>query len=179
MLFVRIPVERVGVLIGPKGQTRKRIQEVLGVGLEVDSTSGEVVVTTEGLPHPENALKARDIVTAIGRGFSEDRALRLLEEEVYLEVMNIKEFAGKNRDRVKELAGRLIGTKGKTRRIIEDLTGADLSVFGHTVSIVGDLFQIGVARRATEMILKGSEHATVYRFLERQRAYLKIAEMGF
>ena len=32
---------------------------------------------------------------------------------------------------------------------------------------------------AVEMLLRGSEHKTVYRFLERKRASLKIAEMGF
>jgi rRNA processing protein Krr1/Pno1 len=29
------------------------------------------------------------------------------------------------------------------------------------------------------MVLSGSEHATVYRYLERKRATLKIMEMGF
>jgi rRNA processing protein Krr1/Pno1 len=29
------------------------------------------------------------------------------------------------------------------------------------------------------MVLSGSEHSTVYRYLERKRATLKIMEMGF
>ncbi len=73
----------------------------------------------------------------------------------------------------------MIGTRGKTRRIIEDLTGADMSVYGHTVSLIADDVQLPIAQEAVEMLLKGSEHATVYRFLERKRGELRIAEMGF
>ena len=33
--------------------------------------------------------------------------------------------------------------------------------------------------KAIDMLLRGSEHATVYRFLERSRGKLRILEMGF
>jgi ribosomal RNA assembly protein len=36
-----------------------------------------------------------------------------------------------------------------------------------------------VARRAVDMLLRGSEHSTVYRFLERSRPKLRVIEMGF
>jgi len=39
--------------------------------------------------------------------------------------------------------------------------------------------QMPVARTAVDMLLSGSEHATVYRYLERKRPELHIAEMGF
>jgi len=54
-----------------------------------------------------------------------------------------------------------------------------VSVYGHTVALIADELQLPIAQDAFEMLLKGSEHATVYRFLERKRAHLKIAEMGF
>jgi ribosomal RNA assembly protein len=62
---------------------------------------------------------------------------------------------------------------GKTRTIIEELTGTSVAVYGHTVGIIGTLEQAQVAREAIEMLIKGSMHATVYRFLHRKRRELK------
>jgi len=129
-------------------------------------------------PDPVMALKARDIVHAMARGFSEDRAFRLLDEDAYLEILDIKDFAH-SRNRVAQIRARLIGTRGKTRRIIEELTGVDVSVWGHTIALIGGTFEMVIARDAVIMLLRGSEHKTVYRFLERKRADLKAYQMGF
>ncbi len=177
-LYSRVPTDRIGVLIGPEGQTKRRLQEATGTSMEIDSQTGDVTIDEGRAPDPSLALKLRDVVTAIGRGFSEERAVRLLEPEVYLRIMDIKDFT-RSRGRVQELKGRLIGTKGKTRGIIEDLTGAYISVHGHTVVIIGDILQLEVAYRAAEMLLQGSEHAAVYRYLEKMRPELRVTGMGF
>jgi len=78
-----------------------------------------------------------------------------------------------------EIKARLIGAHGKTRRILEELTGVDVSVAGHSVALIGDAFEMAIAREAVVMLLRGSEHATVYRFLERKRADIKAWQMGF
>src|SRR5207244_2887267 len=135
MLYARIPAERLGVLIGPEGVTKQRLQQSTGTRIAVDSVSGEVTIEA-GASDPVLALKARDIVQAMARGFSEDRAFRLLDEDAYLEVLDIKDFAH-SRNRVAQIRARLIGTRGKTRRIIEELTGVDVSVWGHTVALSG------------------------------------------
>jgi ribosomal RNA assembly protein len=178
MLYARIPGERLGVLIGPDGATKKRLQESTGTQIEIDSASGEVTIDESGAADPVLALKARDIVQAVARGFSEDRAFRLLDEDAYIEILDIKDFAH-SRGRVAQIRARLIGTRGKTRRIIEELTGVDVSVWGHTVAMIGGAFEMAIAREAVFMILRGSEHKTVYRFLERKRADLKAYRMGF
>ena len=178
MLYARIPQERIGVLIGPHGETKRRLEELTGVKILVDSESGEVTVDESGAKDKFLAVKARDIVLAIGRGFSEHRAFRLLDDDSYFVVLDIKDYA-KTSERQRQVRSRLIGTRGKTRRIIEDLTGADVSVYGHTVALIADDLQLPIAQEAVEMLLRGSEHKTVYRFLERKRAALKIAEMGF
>lgn len=177
MLYTRIPTERVGVLIGLGGETKARIQERAGVVLEIDSRSGEVTVDESHATDPSMALKVRDIVVAIGRGFSEERALRLLDDDTYLAVLDIKDFAH-SRNRIEQIRARIIGTRGKTRRIVEELTSVDVSVYGHTVALIGEAFHLAIARDATEMLLSGSEHKTVYRFLERKREAIKAYEMG-
>jgi len=178
MFYLRIPTERVGVLIGSGGETKSRLQELTGVVLEVDSRSGEVTVDESGATDPVLSIKVRDLVSAIGRGFSGERAFRLLQDDVYLEVFDIKDFAH-SRNRIGQIKARLIGTRGKTRRIVEELTSADVSVYGHTVALIGEAFHLAIAREAVEMLLRGSEHNTVYRFLERKRGQIKVYEMGF
>jgi ribosomal RNA assembly protein len=180
MLYVSVPVDRVGALIGQKGEVKKRVEELSGVKILVNSDTGEVSIDESSAEEPVNVLKVKDFVKAVGRGFSDERAMRLFrDEEVYLEVIDIREFSGKSRTRIQQVKGRLIGSKGKTRRLIEELTGAILSIYGNTVSIIGDAVQFDIAKRAVVMVLKGSEHSTVYRFLERKRTELKISEMGF
>ncbi len=178
MLYARIPQERLGVLIGPEGGTKRRLEDRTGTQVLIDSESGEVTIDEAGVQDPVLALKARDVVLAIGRGFSEERAFRLLEDDVYLEVLDIKDFA-RSKARLEQIRARLIGTRGKTRRILEELTSVDVSVMGHTISLLGPTFEMGIAREAVIMLLRGSEHATVYRFLERKRADIKAWQKGF
>jgi len=178
MLYARIPLDRIGVLIGPDGVTKGRLQDATGTQITVDSTGGEVTIDESGVKDPVLALKARDVVQAMARGFSDHRAFRLLDDDAYLEVLDIKDFAH-SKNRVAQVRARLIGTRGKTRRIIEELTGVDVSVLGHTISLIGGSYEMAIAREAVVMLLRGSEHRTVYRFLERKRADLKTYQMGF
>jgi len=42
MLYARISAERIGVLIGPEGTTKERLQKATGTRISVDSTTGDV-----------------------------------------------------------------------------------------------------------------------------------------
>jgi len=179
MLYVKIPMRRVGVLIGENGETKKKLEDATGVKIAIDSERGEVTIDEKQAEDPSNALTVQDIVKAIGRGFSEERAFRLLEDDIFLRMFDVRDFAGKNQKRVRQVSARLIGTGGKTRRLVEELTGVDVSIYGNTVGLIGDIVQLGVAEKAVEMLLEGSKHAAVYRFMEGSRASLRMAELGF
>ncbi len=170
MIYIKIPKDRIGAVIGPKGQTRKLLEKRAGVPIEVDSEANEVTIhdETDGA-NPLDILKLQDIVKAIGRGFSPERASRLWSDDAYFELLDIHEFTGKQRNHVRRVASRIIGSEGKTRRIIQEQTGCDLSIYGHTVGIIGDLEPLNDAKHAVEMLLRGAEHASVYRYLERKR----------
>jgi ribosomal RNA assembly protein len=173
--FVRIPAERVGVLIGPDGVTKKNIEDKLSVKLQIDSQTGDVAIDlSEEAADPSMLFKARDIVTALGRGFSPEHAFRLVrDDEDILDIIDLRTVFGRSEADIKRIKGRIIGMNGKTRRIIEELTGTNLAVYGHTVSIIGSIEQAEVAKEAIQMLVKGSMHATVYRFLHRKRRELK------
>ncbi|MEM2098411.1 MAG: KH domain-containing protein [Candidatus Bathyarchaeia archaeon] len=174
-VFVRIPRERVGVLVGPEGTVKRYIEEKLGVVLTVESDSGGVTVTlNEKGTDPSVILKAKDIVTAIGRGFAPDRALRLIRDEhAIFDIVDLRETFGRSESDIKRVKGRIIGADGKTRRLIEELTSADIVVYGHTVGIIGTFEQANAARSAVQMLIDGSQHHTVYKFLQRKRSELK------
>jgi ribosomal RNA assembly protein len=46
-LFVRIPEDRIGVLIGTGGATKRRLEEKTATRIEVDPAEGEVTVTSQ------------------------------------------------------------------------------------------------------------------------------------
>ena len=172
---MRIPKERVGVVIGPDGTTKKNIEEKLSVELEIDSDAGDVHISvTENATDPSTLFRAKDVVTALGRGFSPEHAFRLVrDEDVLMELIDLRGVFGKSEADLKRVKGRIIGLNGKTRRIIEELTDANVAVYGHTVGVIGTLEQVQVAREAIEMLVRGSMHSTVYRFLHRKRRELK------
>jgi len=173
--FLKIPKERVGVLIGQDGKTKKHVEEKLSVELQIDSEGGDVTITmAEKADDPSMLLKAKDLVTAIGRGFSPEHAFRLVrDEEAVLDLIDLRSVFGKSDADIKRVQGRIIGMNGKTRQIIEELTDTNVSVYGHTVGIIGTVEQIQIAREAVQMLVRGSMHGTVYRFLHRKRRELK------
>lgn len=173
--FIRIPKERVGVLIGPEGRTKKTIEEKLAVVLQIESEAGGVTITlTENANDPSTLFKAKDVVTAIGRGFSPEHAFRLIrDDDAMLDMIDLRLIFGKSESDIRRVKGRIIGMDGKTRRIIEELTETSICVYGHTVSIIGNMEQVQAAREAIQMLIDGSSHGTVYRFLHRKRRELK------
>jgi len=173
--FIKIPTERVGVVIGPEGTTKKNIEDKLSVELQIESETGGVTITlAEKATDPSLLFRAKDVVTALGWGFSPEHAFRLIrDEEAILDVIDLRTVFGRSETDIKRVKGRIIGMNGKTRQIIEELTDTKVAVYGHTVSIVGTVEHTEVSREAIQMLVRGSMHATVYRFLHRKRRELK------
>ncbi|NJE04605.1 RNA-processing protein [Thermococcus sp. M36] len=179
--FLRIPKDRVAVVIGKKGQTKREIERRTKTKIEIDSETGEVFITaTKETDDPLAVWKARDVVMAIGRGFSPQRAFRLFNEGETLEVINLTDIIiGNDKNALPRVRGRIIGRKGRTREIIEEMSGADISVYGKTVAIIGNPIQIEVAKTAIEKLVKGSPHGVVYRYLERRKKDLELESSAY
>jgi len=173
---VKIPVERVGVVIGREGSTKKTLEEELGVRLDVDSREGAVTVKSEGL-EKSDPLTAVRVVEAIGRGFSPRRAVRLLDEDSALELIDLRDYAGKSTNSMGRIRGRVIGVKGKSRRVIEELTDCYISVYGRSVAIIGSPMEVVLASEAVKMLASGSQHKTVYNTLQKARTKKKFERM--
>lgn len=175
--YLKIPKDRIGAMIGPSGEVKREIERRTGIKVDVDSDTGEVTISYDNARDPVLVLKVNDLVKAIGRGFSPDRAFRLLKDDQYFALMDIHEYVGKKIEHVRRMKARLIGTGGKTRRIIEELSEAELSIYGDTIAIIGAAESLDVARTALDMILTGSEHSAVYSYLEHTRRQRRVAEL--
>ena len=174
--YITIPKDRIGALIGPKGKVKKKLEENAGVEIEVDSGSGDVVINAKpDIKDPFLAIKARDFVHAVGRGFNPTAAFALLEEDIYLEIINLKLVIGENPSKITRFRGRIIGKEGRTRKIIEETTGTSIVVYGNTVAIIGPFERLRIAREAIYMILDGSKHGTIYAFLEEKAQMFRMS----
>ena len=170
---IRVPLDRVAAIIGKKGETKKHLEESLHVSLEVDSQSGEVTVRSTSVEEGD-PFRAVNVVEAVGRGFSPQRALRLLDPETSLEILDLRDFAGKSDNSLERIKGRIIGLNGKSRRVIEELTKCYVSVYGRTVAIIGEVTEAKLAKEAIEMLASGSRHRSVYNMLQRARTKRKM-----
>jgi ribosomal RNA assembly protein len=173
---VRVPLERVGAVIGKEGATKRSLEAELGVELGVDSREGLVTVKSASAEKGDPFMAVR-VIEAIGRGFSPQRAKRLLDEGVAFEVIDLRDFAGRSSNSLERIRGRVIGLKGKSRRVIEELTQCHLSVYGRTVAIIGDATEVQLASDAVKKLASGSQHRTVYNELQKARTKRKMERM--
>jgi ribosomal RNA assembly protein len=175
--YLKIPQKRIGVLIGPNGVVKKKIEDLTQTILDIDSNECTVTITPrEEMEDPLGVWKTNHIVKAIGRGFSPEIAFKLNKDDVYLEIIKLTDYLGKSKKALARYKGRIIGRDGKTRDLIIEMAEVSLVVFGKTVSIIGTIDSVLVAKEAIEMILNGSQHKSVYGFLEAKHKDKKLKE---
>ncbi len=160
--FIKIPEERIKIL-RKNEKFLKNLENLTECKIKVNE---EIEVECED---PLRVLRIKEVLKAFGRGFDFEDSLKLLDEDYYLEIIDIKDFSGKSKNRMKVLKGRVIGTEGKTKKLIEKYADVKISIYGKTISIIGKWNKLMIAKKAIEMLLSGSLHSSVYKFLEKQK----------
>jgi ribosomal RNA assembly protein len=168
MQVVKIPSERVPVIIGKNGEVKREIERRGRVKLEVDS-EGEVEISGES---SIDEWKTVEVAKAVGRGFGPDKAFKLFSDEFYLKIIDLKQICSSDKE-ITRYKGRVIGHAGKAKRVIEAISGADLCIYGNTVSMIGRLNELGLAESAVDKLLEGASHAKVYSLLEKGRGRMR------
>ena len=168
MEMLRIPQERVAVLIGSKGEAKKRIERTAGIKLKIDE-EGRVQISSKDT---YKEYVGKEIVKAVARGFSPDDALRLLDEDKYLRIIDLKDELGSENAVLRQKA-RIIGENGRTKKMIEECSGTHVCVYGATVALIGEIDELDLAYLAVSSLLEGKPHSFVYKLLEHGRRTMK------
>lgn len=144
------------------GKIKQNIEEI-EKKIEVKITQKGKQISIEGEAFEE--YQARIVIEALDFGFPLKDALRLTDESVNFRKLPIKNFT-KRKD-LEEVRGRIIGTEGKTKRTVEEVSGCAVVLHNNMVGIIGPAESIEEATTAVMNLIKGSKQANVYRFLEK------------
>ncbi len=158
--FIKIPEKRKLIL-----EKNKKLKETIEKSTNTTITvNDDISIEGDGL----EIFQTKQILKAFGRGFEINDCLSLLDDNYVLEIIDITEFT-KSRKRLKILKSRIIGTGGKTKKSIENHSETKISIFGKTVSIIGQWNKASISKEAIMMIIDGVSHQTLYKWLERKR----------
>jgi ribosomal RNA assembly protein len=142
-------------------KARKILEKELNVKIAL--LGREISITGK----PEDEYISERVIEAIDFGFPIDAALMIKEEDLALEILNIKEHT-KRKD-YKRIRGRIIGKEGKTKNTISSLTDCFIEVKDNRVATVGHPENVKTARQAIISLIKGTKQANVYAYLEHHR----------
>ena len=162
---VKIPKERVGVLIGKEGKVKREIEKITETKLEIDSETGLVKVNRSKSKNQLISVFARDIVKAIGSGFTPKKSLKLLDESYYMQQIDVKDHIPESQ--LKRIKARVIGTGGRIRKMVSEMTNTDIVIYKNNLNIIGTAENGDMAYNALMMLVQGASHKTVFKFIRR------------
>jgi len=178
--IIKIGYNRLPVVIGLNGETKKEICKRTKTNLDIDSHTGEIIITSD-----ESFFEihlAKNIITAIGRGFSPENAFKLLNDDFILEIIYLDDFVNDSRERHTQIKGRVIGREGKIKKMIESRLKCTLAIYGKTVSIIANQDNMKTIKLIIEKILSGARHSSVFKLLKqadfKPEGYSPVKEKG-
>lgn len=134
--------------------------------LKVKITNQGKIIFLEG--EAEDEYTACEVINAINLGFTITDALLLTNEDLILEKIFIKDIT--KRQDLEIVRGRLIGTRGRTKKTIENLTYSLISINQNAVGIIGRADEIESTITALTALIRGKKQTKTYSYLERERS---------
>lgn len=176
---VKVSKDRIGSIVGKNGKVKAEIEIKCNVYIDVNGETGDVSIRLRNRDSliQSGIFKASEIILAISKGFSPQRAFRLLSDECILQLIDLREYSGKSLNSLDRIKSRLIGQNGKFRKNLEDLSGSDISIYGHFAGFIGTFDETSLALNAILMICKGNSHKSVYHMLEEHKRKKKLERL--
>lgn len=176
---VKVSKDRIGSIVGKNGKVKTEIESKCNVYIDVNGETGDVSIRLRNKDSltQSGIFKASEIILAISKGFSPQRAFRLLSDECILQLVDLREYSGKSLNSLDRIKSRLIGQNGKFRKNLEDFSGSDISIYGHFAGFIGTFDETSLALNAILMICKGSSHKSVYHMLEEYKRKKKLERL--
>jgi len=162
---LKIPKDRIAVLIGKEGSIKKELEDDTNSKIMINSDEGDVKIIGKD---SVKLFALKDVIRAIARGFNPDIARLLLKQDYSFELITLNDY-NDHKKHQQRLKGRVIGRNGKSRELIEEMTECYISIYGKTIGIIGLITNVSIAKKAVESLLMGSMHASVYKWLEKHK----------
>ncbi len=108
---------------------------------------------------------SKNVLFAYGRGFDIKIALLLNSQDYYFKAIDIK-LIERNKQRIRQIKARIIGEGGRTKRYIEQVSGAHISIYGDSVAVIGKIDALYEAETAINTIIEGGTHRLAYLKME-------------
>ncbi len=128
-------------------------------------------VNIEGAPLDE--YTALQFFEAMNFGFSVDKSLLLCKEDFVFRKVKIKSHT---RRKLKDIRARLIGTHGKTRKTMTEISGCEIIIGESEVGIIGEVEEVENVERAVIHLIEGAKQGNMYKYLERMNRERKSHE---
>lgn len=132
------------------------------VKVKIGFGKGQVMIKGNEL----NEYLIEQVIRAVDFGFHVDDALVLMNDDFVLEFIEVKEHT--HRKNLKDVRARLIGTGGKARKTIENLTDSDIVINGNTVGVIVNSEHLDAVVQGIESLIQGAKHGNVFSYLEKQ-----------
>ncbi|MCC7552755.1 hypothetical protein KO317_03785 [Candidatus Micrarchaeota archaeon] len=153
MQIIGIPKKRVKYL--------KENIKLLESDLLVSIRFKEDLIEIEGEEFQEYI--AKKIVHAIGQGFNVSTSLNLIDEENVMKIIELGEFLPERV--IQRQIGRIVGEKGKFKKIIEEEGKVYINIQDEDVSIIGQFEDVEIAVNAIQKLIGGTPHSNVRKYL--------------
>jgi|SRR3989338_5914833 len=150
------------IIFDRTNELRKNLKELeRKLNVKISATGRKVTISGDALDEYEAMI----ILDAMSRGFSASKALMLKEEGMSFRVLSIKDFTRKKN--LKEVRARIIGRQGRTRKTMEDISGAEIVVHDNDVGIIAHSENMDEIVKSITALVRGTKQANTYRHLER------------
>ena len=152
-------------------KNRKRLEQELDVKISNQGT--EVQISGKS----ENEFVAEQVLEALNIGFPYGVAMLIKQEDLMFEIINIKDHT-KRKD-LSIIRGRIIGTNGKTLKVLSDVSECflELDAKNNRVGIIGDPEKMPSTHTAITSLIKGAKTGNIYAYLEKHHPP-KIFDLG-
>ncbi|MAG37938.1 hypothetical protein CMI45_00935 [Candidatus Pacearchaeota archaeon] len=142
------------------------------LNIKIELKGRQATLSGSGLEEYE----AQIVLEAMAFGFSTTKALLLKNPDFIFRKIHIRDHTRKKS--LKEVKARIIGTKGKTLRTLENVSDAHLILKDNEVGIIAQAESIPEITTALTNLIRGTKQSNVYHYLEKVNKTKKEEGLG-
>jgi ribosomal RNA assembly protein len=142
----------------------KEAKEITGTEVILNKENLNAVIISKG--RGSDVVKMRDFLISLTLGVDEFDAKKLLTDEYMLYLIDLKTIIDSKED-ISRILARIIGEEGKIKKRISEATGCSLYISDSKIALIGSYDEIEYAKNAIQIIIDGSPHARLFKYLEK------------